>query len=149
MRRIAVDFAQEKSPKLNDIEIVLFAPAHKGASLHSLSEDIITRGIGGGLLAWARNIFNFRRQVLLDLSPGCEFITALERDTNSEIASKGPLNLLVATSTYFGVYENVVEVADFAHDPIFETLDDEDHTSLVKTSKTKSYVLQACKEFIS
>lgn len=149
MRRIAVDFAREQSQDLNNIELVLFAPAHKGASLHSLSEDIITRGLGGGLLAWCRNIFNFKKQVLLDLSPGCEYITALEKDTISEISQRGKLSLLIAKSTYFGVYENIVEVADFAQDSIFETLDDEDHTTLVKTSKQGSYVLQACKDFIS
>ena len=149
MRRIAVDFAREQSPELDSIELVLFAPAHKGASLHSLFEDLITRGLGGGLLAWGRNILNLKKQVLFDLSPGCEYITALEKDTNSEIAHRGKLSLLVANSTYFGVYENVVEVADFAHDPNFETLDGEDHTTLVKTSKQRSYVLQVCRGFIS
>lgn len=149
MRRVAVDFAQEQSPDLDNIELVLFAPAHNGASLHTLSEDIVTRGLGGGLLAWLRNIFTFKKQVLLDLNPGCEYITALENDTISEIAKRGRLNLLIAKSTYFGVYENVVEVADFAQDPIFETLDDENHTSLVKTSKRRRYVLDACREFIT
>ncbi len=149
MRRIAVDLAQRQSQEFDDIEIVLFAPAHKGASLHTLSEDIISRGFGGSLLAWFRNLFNFRKQVLLDLSPGSEFVAALEADTNTEIARRGRLSLLVAKSTFFGVYENVVEVADFAQDPIFETLENEDHTTLVKTSNQRRHVLQVCQEFVS
>lgn len=68
MRRIAIDFCRERNEELQEIELVLFAPAHKGASLHTLSEDIVSRGFGGGVLAWFRNVFYFKKQVLLDLS---------------------------------------------------------------------------------
>jgi hypothetical protein len=147
MRRIAIDFSRSQIDKLANIELVLFAPAHKGASIQQLLEDIVTRGLGGGLLAWARNITNLRKQALIDLRPNSEYISALERDTESEIAKRGALKVLVAKATCFGVFENVVEVADFAADPIFKTLDGENHTTLVKTSDRKRYVLNVCRDF--
>lgn len=145
MRRVAVDFVKSSNIRLSNVHLVLFAPAHKGATMHSYLENIARRGRGAGFLPLIRNVLFWRRQVFHDLGTHCRFITSLERDTRLAIKEFGQRTILIADSVYFGEFEDIVQVEDFAMDPQFTPLFGRNHTNLVKTTPQIRHVIDVCK----
>jgi pimeloyl-ACP methyl ester carboxylesterase len=110
--------------------LILFAPAHMGASIVSL----VTEMVGGfqvGLLAGAAFLLKLRWKVLRDLEPDSKTLQTLLENTKSELR-KGNARHLQALRVVHAAGEGVVETVRFAEDPPHEAWEDVSHGGICK-----------------
>jgi pimeloyl-ACP methyl ester carboxylesterase len=92
--------------------MVLFAPAHHGASILPL----VTSVMGAFKLAPIEAIARWRFQVLQDLQPGSKTLTQLQSETAAGIAAGA--SYLVAKAVAHAQYDDVVDPNHFCSDPV-------------------------------
>lgn len=98
---------------LSRTQLVLFAPAHRGADVASLVlEGLVGFPVAGrGLAAWIAYRFPPARE----LAPGSSTLTDLERE--SDDAYGAGENAIQAARIAFGERDRIVRVENFAKDP--------------------------------
>jgi pimeloyl-ACP methyl ester carboxylesterase len=142
MRQVALDLARANDAYADHIQLLLFAPAHKGSNaLHNAGGMMV----GHGILAALRCGLLYKAPILEDLRPKSDFIRDIEAGTLTRLA-RGRLRCLVATKITIGQYENIVEPGDFAQDPPFYTVDRRNHTDVCKSDAGYRRVLDDIEE---
>ncbi|WP_246806896.1 hypothetical protein [Ensifer sp. ENS04] len=112
-RRALLDAIQEKAPWASKVRLQLFAPAHLGAFLHKVREEL---GVVSGLIASLTALATLGIRSLDGLKPNSPFLTQLIKDSRQELAN-GWEAQIKAREVIFGDGENVVMVQRFLNDP--------------------------------
>ena len=108
------------------VELVLFAPAHGGASILPLA----TLAMGALRLAPVEAFARYRFQVLHDLERSSQTLSRLEKQTLSAI-QQGAKSLIARRVVYAG-NDKIVDPVDFCDDPPAFFIQDVSHTSVCK-----------------
>lgn len=131
-RRAMLDALRLDEPWAKKTRLVLFAPAHCGASLTNLRREISG---ASKILSIFAALLDVKVPVLPDLAPNSDFITALREETTAALQGhSGPP--LKAEAVIFGQYDNIVEVRNFCLDPPSDAWPEHTHTSLCKASES-------------
>jgi len=105
--------------------LVLFAPAHKGATISRFASAALTAPANIAatmgqalerLMARKMNVMKNSHLAALDLEKDCATLRVLERQTQIELA-QGNADHLIAQEVIFGDLEDIVEPVPFANDP--------------------------------
>ncbi|MGF6174286.1 alpha/beta fold hydrolase [Ensifer sp. 4252] len=142
MRHVALDLAAVNDAYVDHIQLLLFAPAHKGSNALQNAIGVIE---GHGILAALHAGLLYKVPILQDLRPNSGFITDTEANTLTRL-TLGRLRCLVAAKVTIGQYENTVEPGDFAQDPPSYTADGRNHTDVCKTDARYRRVLDDIEE---
>jgi pimeloyl-ACP methyl ester carboxylesterase len=116
-------------------ELVLFAPAHRGADIIGLLRQAYPIAWPVVMMLPLVQIFN-RFVVLQDLEPGCLTLTTLRKET-LEFLSNNTAPTLVARKVILAEYDNIVSPAKFiSQDPKSTQFNGKDHIRVCKPDKT-------------
>ncbi|HEV7319037.1 MAG TPA: hypothetical protein VGO04_10560 [Ensifer sp.] len=142
IRQAAARLAADNNPYTDRLQLLLFAPAHKGSN--TLSN--VNAAIASGSIMAALKVGLFRRvPILEDLPVDCRFITDIEIETLNQLSLRRR-QCLVATKVHFGQYENTVETRNFAQDPHYRTVPHRNHTDICKTAAGNRLVISEIEE---
>ena len=127
-RRALLDATRLKAPWTTNTKLVLFAPAHKGASVATLALEVASSftflrlfGVGA----------RFVSPLIDQLKPESPDLKKLLEET--ERARQGGANShLVARKVVIAEYEKIVRNETFADDPPPDTIPETDHLSVCK-----------------
>jgi pimeloyl-ACP methyl ester carboxylesterase len=116
--RWALLFARDqKCNWMDNTAMVLYAPAHMGASVVALARDL---GIGSGMLAsvlrFALGVAGFQSPLINELAPGSPDLTNLLNKTTQALA-QGNSQYLIAQTVVCADRERIVKNLQFAQDP--------------------------------
>jgi pimeloyl-ACP methyl ester carboxylesterase len=128
-RQAVLDAYREKLPWLSATRLILFGPAHRGASLAALGKELLS--IGGAWGALAAIVFKLGAPVLKDLEPVSTFVKELQAATEAALKKhkKSPLK---ADRVIFGEHDFVVEALTFCQDRPAEAIQGQGHMSVCK-----------------
>jgi alpha-beta hydrolase superfamily lysophospholipase len=112
------------------VKLVLFAPAHQGASLAALALEFAG---AVKLLAAFAAIAQFGVPSLIDLKPDSKFLKLLTKET-SDALKKRSNDSLKAAQVIFGLGDRVVNPGNFCGDPNFDVWENHGHMSVCKAS---------------
>jgi alpha-beta hydrolase superfamily lysophospholipase len=127
-RRALLDLTRLNRPWLSKTRLILFAPAHKGASVADLALEAAS---SFRFLRFFGAIARFESPLIDQLKPGSPELTALLRET--ELACQNGANShLKARQVVIAEYERIVRNETFADDPPPVTIPDTEHTSVCK-----------------
>lgn len=110
-------------------ELLLFGPAHCGATAVALGNELLSSF--GPLGATLAAVFQLGAPVLRDLDPNSTFVADLIAKTNRALAkhAKAPL---VAKRVLFGLNDQVVQARDFCSDPPSDTIPGQGHMNVCR-----------------
>lgn len=137
-RRALLNAGRQGEPWVSRTSMVLFAPAHMGATnVIELGAQVVgvIPGIGRLLAQWGK----FKYKPLQDLEQGSQTLRQLEADTRTALAA-GAAHL-VAREVLFGRDEEIVDSNRFCDDPDGTYLpeqagrDEKDHTEVCKPGR--------------
>jgi pimeloyl-ACP methyl ester carboxylesterase len=135
VRRALLDLASDPAMRrhLGNVRIVLFAPAHLGAT------DVIelaSEALGVLRLKLASLFLKFDWTVLNDLKPGSQTLAALIKDTETEyqtsVAAGDPTFHLVAATVVHAEFDKIIVQGKFFRDPEMTRAPGKGHTSICK-----------------
>jgi len=147
IRQFAIDLCNNNHIDRQRIKIILFSPAHKGSNALDLAGDLFHSRTSSSLTNFLASILFFRKPILQDLKTDSDFIGDLEKNT-LELIGSGRDGCLIADSVFFDEYENIVETADFAKDPIFTTIPRQNHTNVCKPNEHYQEPLEYVSELV-
>ena len=113
VRKALLSAWREKADWWGKTKLVLFAPAHKGARIARLAEQVIG---GFRFLPFVAGIWKFKSPLVEELMPGSPYLTQLEEETLAALAA-GARPTLVADRVFYAQHERIVEGLRFAEDP--------------------------------
>ena len=129
-RRAMLDSLGETWTK--NTKLILFAPAHQGASLAALAGELAGTS---KLLSALAAITQFGVPSLIDLKPGSGFLNSLTNETALALRRKSNASLKAA-QVIFGQFDKVVNPGNFCGDPNFDVWERQDHLSVCKANST-------------
>ncbi len=130
VRFALVEHSRAGHPWGREIDLVLFAPAHRGA--HVVPLVAATFGIGGRLVAALSPVIEWRCQAIRDLRQGSKFLTRLEEESRTHI-DKERAGYLICRHVFWAEYDDVVIKERFLEDRVAHVLRETNHTSICKT----------------
>ena len=98
---------------LPNLKLVLFAPAHMGASIVKLALSVVS---GLPFLALATGVLRFKSPLIDQLNKGSDELRALQNDTKRALAA-GNCDYLIAKKVIHAEYETIVSNMHFCSDP--------------------------------
>jgi pimeloyl-ACP methyl ester carboxylesterase len=128
LRRALLNAKADEQPWLAQSQMVLFAPAHRGARIQKLVEYLPMFGrmlAGLGFVAMP---------VLEDLKPDSEAIKNLMQESQ-KLIDEGKGNFAIAAKVVWANNERVVHNERFCQDPVAELVDDQSHSSVCKPQR--------------
>ncbi len=144
MRQVALLLVKQQHAYANRLQLLLFAPAHKGSLvLRNATRALESPGLFGAFKAGMM----YKVPILDDLGPDSDFIRDIEAGTLAQLAV-APVQCLIAAKVSFGQYENVVRVADFGKDHPFRVLPRRNHTDVCKSNAGYRQVLEDIEEHL-
>lgn len=134
VRRALLDLATRATTRpdwLDRAQLLLFAPAHKGASAPAALKAILSTISSrfGNLVGTA---IDTKWKSLVDLTPGSSFLSTLEEESNRHLASFDGAPYARARMVAWAEKEDVVVTQNFGRDPPAHVLRDTDHVSICK-----------------
>jgi len=127
-RRALLDLTLLGRPWLSKTRLVLFAPAHMGASVADLAWETVSNF---RFLRFFGAVARFESPLIDQLKPGSPELTALLSET--QIACQNGANShLKARKVVIAEYERIVRNDRFASDPPPVTIPDTEHTTVCK-----------------
>lgn len=135
-RQCVLDALRERLPWASRTRLLLFGPAHRGASVVALGKELLA-GVGSWGAA-AAALFNYRAPALQDLDPASAFVRKLAEDTQIalRVRKKPPL---VADRVLWGQFDKVVQVENFCLDPASFAVANQGHVKVCKP--TAQYIV--------
>lgn len=133
-RRALLDLAREPGMDgpLDQVRLVLFAPAHMGGSVIRLASEVL----GPLKLALAPPILKFFWPSLQDLEPGSDTLGLLRQDTTSALedarARRSTTRHLIAEAVIHGQKDRIVNQNPFCSDPPLTPFDARGHLDVCK-----------------
>jgi len=128
-RLALIEARESRRTWLPRTDLVLFAPAHRGADIVSLAQQ----GLTG--LTWGMSLFTsavkYRAQALLDLEPQCQTLQDIESRTQNALTS-GNNDGLVARKVLHAESDKVVSPNKFCQDQGTVVLTGRSHTDVCK-----------------
>jgi pimeloyl-ACP methyl ester carboxylesterase len=125
-----MDLTEKRRPWLANSKMVLFAPAHTGASVVDLALEVTT---GMGFIKSFVGIVQFLSPLIKELKPNSIVLHDLLADTKK--ARLGGANPhLRAQKVVFAEIDNIVETIRFADDPPEDAIPGTRHTTVCKPS---------------
>jgi hypothetical protein len=135
-RRILLIAQNKKLPWLDKVRMVLFAPAHKGATDVSKIPSGLARLFAGRLSGVVGDIVGWKIQTLSEATKGSETLRDLEKRTNDALAARRgshlPVTHLIASRVIFGTAEDIVSTTRFCEDPDLDPIKDKGHKDVCK-----------------
>jgi pimeloyl-ACP methyl ester carboxylesterase len=110
--------------------LILFAPAHMGASVMKLAGAVLT-GLPGLLLG----IIRFKSPLIDELDVNSEALKALRTDTLKAL-SDGKSSYLTAKTVIQGEYDNIVQTLKFCNDPPPIPFSGKNHITVCKPNES-------------
>lgn len=137
-RRALLDATKNKVSWVSKIKLVLYAPAHMGAT----AADLAVEAMGSfGFLKLFGIGMRFSSPLIDELKPGSVVLSQLLQDTLA--ATQGGSNPhLIAQRVIIAEYEKVVKNLSFASDPPGIPIPDTDHMTVCKPSKLRLQPLE-------
>lgn len=134
-REALLDGYKRNNAWAGDTELVLFAPAHSGAHVLPLVRQALSSL--GYMVSVAQNLAHVLGyyQVLLDLEPGSQTLTNLQRET-VHLLSNGNGPTLIAKKVILGEHDTIVEPHPFAYDPPAVLFQGRNHMNVCKPDTT-------------
>jgi len=123
-----------------EVKLVLFAPAHKGATISRTASAILTLPGNASavlgrclekLLARKSGLTSNSYLAALDVEKDCATLQVLEQQTRVALAT-GNADHLIAARVIFGTLEDIVEPVTFAEDPPPCILEGKSHEDVCK-----------------
>jgi len=128
VRRALLDLTRLDRSWLAKTRLVLFAPAHKGASIADLALEVAS---SFRFLRFFGAVARFESPLIDQLKPGSPQLISLLKET--ELASQNGANLhLRAHQVIIAEYERIVENETFGSDPPPVTIPNTEHTTVCK-----------------
>jgi pimeloyl-ACP methyl ester carboxylesterase len=128
IRRALLDLTEMGRPWLANSKLVLFAPAHRGASVVDLALEVTT---GMAFIKYFVGIAQFQSPLINQLKPDSAELRDLLADTKK--ARRGGANPhLQARQVIFAEYEKIVRNLRFADDPPADTIPGTRHMTVCK-----------------
>jgi pimeloyl-ACP methyl ester carboxylesterase len=141
-RRALLDATRMRETWISKIKLVLYAPAHKGASVVDLALETAS---SFSFVRLFGALARFRSPLIDQLKPGSPDLMQLVEET--EIACAGGANShLVAHKVVIAQYERIVRNETFANDPPPVAIPDTTHISVCKPRKNFRLPLQLLEE---
>jgi alpha-beta hydrolase superfamily lysophospholipase len=131
-RRALLDAHLDHEAWLSMVQMVLFAPAHRGAEVIRLGMTALTGLPIGKVAVLIGPLLEHKFQVLLDLKTTSTTIADLERDARAAAETAGESGFLRAARVIFGDRDNIVEPGRFVSDPPPVVIPGRTHTSICK-----------------
>lgn len=127
-RRALLDATKAGCEWVGKIRLVLYAPAHAGASIVGLAQEAMAHIPFAGIFI---NYAKFKSPLIEQLKEGSDFLKSLSDETQSLMHIKGS-SQLVALKVLIAEYENIVVNKTFCGDPPPVPIEGGTHTSLCK-----------------
>lgn len=108
------------------VRMVLFAPAHLGATIGKVATECLS-----GPFKLLPFLAHTRYPVLQDLMPNSQCLTQL-LTRSQHVLQTGPTPAVQAHTVIWAQYESVVTAGQFCNDPPAKPIADRDHTSICK-----------------
>jgi pimeloyl-ACP methyl ester carboxylesterase len=126
VRKALLSAWRDKAEWNGKTKLILFAPAHKGASVARIAEQAIG---GFRFLPLIAGLWKFKSPLVDELTPGSPYLVQLEQETKIALLAGAPA--LTADRVFHASNEQIVERLRFAEDPDPVPLDG-DHFSICK-----------------
>jgi pimeloyl-ACP methyl ester carboxylesterase len=137
-RRALLDATRVGTPWVQNVRMVLYAPAHKGATVAELALE------AAGSFRFLRlfsSLARFQSPLIDQLKAGSPDLLKLLEDTE-EACRNGANPHLIARRVVIAEYERIVRNETFASDPPPETIPDTTHISVCKPSSSATEALR-------
>lgn len=128
VRRALLDATRLALPWAAKIKLVLYAPAHKGASVTDLALEAAS---GFGFTRFFGSFARFESPLIDQLKPDSKDLAGLAIETEKALEQGGNRHL-VALRVVIAEFEKIVRNETFCDDPPPETIPDTTHTSVCK-----------------
>jgi pimeloyl-ACP methyl ester carboxylesterase len=128
VRRALLDLTRLGRPWLSKTKLVLFAPAHMGASVADLALEAVSNF---RFLRFFGAVARFESPLIDQLKPGSPELSALLQETKLACKNGGNSHLK-ARKVVIAEYERIVRNETFADDPPPVTIPDTEHTTVCK-----------------
>lgn len=137
-RQAVLDAVRGGEAWANNVRLLLFAPAHRGAFLMHLGTELMR---SGAILATIGALGQVVVPMLRDLTPQSDFLNALHEDTVALIqnASHPPLT---ADRVVLAEFDRVVEMLRFGRDPASHTEANQSHIGICKAAANYRFPLE-------
>jgi len=141
-RRALLDATRMRATWVSKIKLVLYAPAHKGASVADLALETAS---SFSFVRLFSALARFESPLIDQLKPGSPDLMRLVEETENTCAG-GANSHLVAFKVVIAEYERIVRNETFANDPPPVTIPDTTHISVCKPRKDFRLPLQHLEE---
>lgn len=131
-RRALIDATMNKSDWVKKTKLILYAPAHKGASVAELALEVSSSFT---FLKFFGIAARFKSPLIDDLKPDSRALKTLLEDTQNAI-QEGSNEHLIANRVVIAEYENIVRNERFCYDPPADTIPNTTHTTVCKPNKS-------------
>jgi pimeloyl-ACP methyl ester carboxylesterase len=128
-RRALLDLTRLKAPWLSKVRLVLFAPAHTGASVTNLAKEVLS-GLPGAARVVAP-IAKFFSPLIAQLEVNSSVIEALKKETE-DYCRAGEGDHLIARRVITAHRDSIVCPDYFVNDPPPFTIQNTDHVTVCK-----------------
>lgn len=118
---------------LERFQMVLFAPAHKGARVDRLAAAV---GSGFPLLGLLWTGFQFNSPLVEQLGEESPYLASMEERTQTAIRAEGKKSYLVPRSIRIAEYEKIVRNLTFAADPPATPISKKNHMEICKPTES-------------
>ncbi|MBI5430657.1 MAG: hypothetical protein HY938_09415 [Nitrosomonadales bacterium] len=134
-RQLLLVAEQRNYPWLDNVRMVLFAPAHNGATDVSKLPGSIANLLGP-LSPVFSNFISWKAQTLSEIKENSATLKSLEKRTNVSLLTRRQKSLslrhLIADKVIFGASEDVVQTPPFCEDPPLDVVPNKGHQDICK-----------------
>jgi pimeloyl-ACP methyl ester carboxylesterase len=118
-------------PWANNLKLVLFAPAHRGANVVKIALQAAT---GFQLMQVLSAVARFRSPLIDELAPDSDVLNELQERVDNLVGPSGD-HCLLARAVFIAEREHVVKNLPFSRDPFPIAIADTDHFSVCKPQR--------------
>ena len=130
-RQALINATYNNLPWIKQTNIILFSPAHLGATSLKFVRESIANSLFSSVLSL---VASYKSPVLKDLEPNSSFLTQL-LNQSIELQSDNMNSHLIASKVIFGDDDKVVEPLQFNNAPPHLTIKDKNHTTVFKPNE--------------